>query len=152
SYVDEHEDSVKSLLLQIDFGRDVILFLNGRPISSQNEREFFKSLGKAADSLTPVLEAIIKIVAAINDSIALKVLNESLSTISAILDGYNVYKLALDVYTRFNTDQILQFYIDDRHNGNGMSPSDAWLDVNNTFGDLLLQISAREKLAPENLN
>jgi hypothetical protein len=143
-YVKKHTDAIEALLLQVDYGRDIYMFLNGTN-SLEHEKDFIKSLEKAEEILN-TLKRIADVLEIIGEIPAFRFVSESISVLSTIIEGIKIYKFAVNNLFASDTRVILENYIKNRLPLNlqgGMSKEDAWRDILSFYGTLLIRIKER---------
>jgi hypothetical protein len=154
-YIDQNQNTMEALLSQIDYGWELKRFLEFDTNSiAKQEKEFFRLLAKASD-IIEVLGLISEFLFRIGYNTAFGVVSASIEVLTPIIDGLSIYRLSVGAYTLLTTRTLLQYYIDDRLPLNlqgGKTKEVSWQNLQNDFGDSLLQISKRTRIPMDNLD
>jgi len=136
-YIRDNSNSISTVLLQVDYGRDLSNYLNDRG-AFVHEAPFIEAL-----RLKVVEETLKKMIDAL-DALhepppVVAVLSNGLGVISTIKDGIEVYVKGVGVYTKVNTSELLREYFASRYRGS--SPASTWTDLDRVYRPVLLTLA-----------
>ncbi len=134
-YIENHTDTFDALLLQIDYGREIDAYLKHEgSLPTDKQGKFLTALG-IAGNVSDVLQPIVNSLGILNESSALLVASESLSTLSIVIEGIHIYELGLKAITTKETHAMLDMYFSDRIKGT--SKTQVWPNFANDFSPVL---------------
>lgn len=147
SYVSQNRKAFAALLLQIDYGRELDRFIEfGTPLTS--EEEFVNSLGDAK-KVVDALQNVIAVLSGIYFSLSLRLVAESLSALSTVIEGLAVYDKFIGVLFKLPHRQALYDYFQNREKGH--DKENAWEDVVQAYGQDLLSVSIKQGINKDDL-
>jgi hypothetical protein len=156
SYINKNRQAVVTLLLQVDFGRDLKRFLGDQDqiLVTQNEVAFLKNL-QTAQNLVGILGQVADVLNASRQTAAWTAASESLDALGQILFGIQVYQRFADVLISSDLRQLLSLYFENRLNSQSarrMTPEAAWKDVWSVHGFGLLSIGQAKGMSTDQLS
>lgn len=151
AYTKANEQAVATLLLQVDYGRDLQRFVTYQMLTlpTGNETAFLQALG-GGGNIVQILGQVANTLNALNQTAASAADSESLSALQQILFGIQVYERFAQVLISSNQRQFLLLYFQDRMEG--MSEGQAWSQLYSEFDGVLLQIGQAQGLSSDQLS
>jgi hypothetical protein len=144
-YVKANINGIATLLLQIDYGKDVSLYLSGSSNELSKEDILLNALSKG-NQFNFVYVAIIKIISVWKDMPLLNVVGEAVNALGTIFKGIETYIKATDVLTAKEGRFVLGVYCNSRIGGT--LPDTAYNSIYSDYTELVNLISNLKNIPP----
>ena len=149
NYVSQNEEAMATLLLQIDYGNNVVLFMNGGT-NNLDEKNFVDILSDAnTDNILDRLSDIADIYSNWNMSIMAGIAADSLSALSTVVSGIEAYETGAEVLSVEPARELFNIYFPQRY-ANTASTT-AWQDLTTNFSEPLTLLSNLKNISMNNL-
>lgn len=151
-YIIKNKASINTLLLQIDYGRDIDRYIQNHTSVLENEKRFLKALEVSSDGALSLLGTIIDLLDVTNpvSTIASNALSNLIGALTPVISGIAIYQRAIKIVTYPFAVAIMSTYIDDR-NRNATKDA-AWQDVNDLFGKDIILFANRSRVPLDKLD